>query len=65
MRKLGTKHAGLGIQRIHFDIVKRALLETLTIMLGEMFTEEVNMAWSSAYDYVAAVMMFAMPECST
>ncbi|HET9520442.1 MAG TPA: globin family protein [Candidatus Limnocylindrales bacterium] len=57
---LGRRHAGYGVQPSHFATVGAALLDTLSVGLGESFTPEVRDAWATAYGILADVMIGAM-----
>ncbi|WP_347310236.1 globin domain-containing protein [Defluviimonas sp. SAOS-178_SWC] len=51
---LGRGHALLGVKAAHFAPMGEALLETLRDELGEGFTPELESAWRTAYDALAA-----------
>jgi hemoglobin-like flavoprotein len=55
-RSLGARHRGYGVRAEHYRIVRTALLATLAESLGEAFTDEVDRAWTQAYDLMAEVM---------
>lgn len=53
---LGERHVGYGVQPAHYETVGAALLETLSLGLGEGFTPEVREAWATAYGLLAGAM---------
>lgn len=53
---LGQRHHGYGVESRHYDLVGRALLDTLGDMLGDAFEPPVRAAWAVAYDAVATRM---------
>lgn len=59
VRQLGRRHAGYGVQTAHYQTVGEALLWTLGQGLGELFTPEVEEAWTAAYTLLAATMQEA------
>jgi len=59
---LGRRHAGYGVRDEHYDIVGRALLDTLAAGLGAAFTPEARDAWSEVYAALAGVMRRAAGE---
>jgi hemoglobin-like flavoprotein len=58
-KALAARHATYGVQRVHYETVGRALLETLDAQLGERMTPEVRTAWSTTYGLLAQVMIDA------
>ena len=56
---LGVRHAGYMVQDPHYDRVGEALLWTLEEGLGDEFTDEVRVAWTKVYGFVAGVMKSA------
>lgn len=61
VKELGARHAGYGVRERHYDIVARALLDTLETGLGDGFTPAVKEAWIETYAALAAVMKQAAP----
>ena len=53
---LGARHATHGVKDHHYDSVAQALLDTLSVELGEAFAAPVRQAWGRAYGLVAAAM---------
>lgn len=56
VRQLGARHADYGVQAAHYDTVAQALLWTLSQVMGEKFTPEVEAAWTETYVTLATVM---------
>lgn len=56
---LGRRHAGYGVQAMHYAAVGDALLWTLAKVLGPDFTPEARAAWLAAYVLLADVMQQA------
>jgi len=52
----GRRHVVYGVQSVHYDALRGALLAALATHLGADFTTEVRLAWAAAYDGVADVM---------
>jgi hemoglobin-like flavoprotein len=61
VRELGARHRGYGVAPQHYETVGAALLWTLERGLGELFTPEVERAWTEAYRVLAEAMQ-AGPE---
>mmetsp|Transcript_39741 Transcript_39741/g.95900 ORF Transcript_39741/g.95900 Transcript_39741/m.95900 type:complete len:262 (+) Transcript_39741:688-1473(+) len=64
LKELGQKHFayGLQLQKAHYDLVGRALVDTLSTALGEDFTEDAKNAWVGLYDVIATTMMAGAAE---
>ena len=56
---LGRRHTGYGVRSEDFDTVGAALLDTLEVGLGDVFTAETRAAWTAAYGLLASVMQEA------
>ena len=61
---LGRRHAGYGVQAIHYQVVGAALLWTLDHSLGALFTPEVEDAWTVAYTLLAGTMQAGAVQAS-
>ncbi len=59
LQELGQRHAGYGVKDADYDAVGAALLWTLEKGLGEAFTDEVRLAWTSTYALLADTMKSA------
>ena len=60
VRSLGTRHVVYGVRDKDYDTVGQALLWTLSKGLGELFTPEVEAAWSDVYTTLASAMQSGM-----
>jgi hemoglobin-like flavoprotein len=60
VRSLGTRHLIYGVRDKDYDTVGQALLWTLRKGLGEVFTPEVEAAWSEVYATLASAMQSGM-----
>jgi len=49
MSRIAAKHASLGIVRLHYDLVHRALFRALPEVLGDAVTPAVAAAWDEVY----------------
>ncbi|CAM3034711.1 globin domain-containing protein [Prescottella defluvii] len=49
MSRIAAKHASLGISRVHYDLVHRALFRAIADVLGDAVTSEVAAAWDEVY----------------
>jgi hemoglobin-like flavoprotein len=56
VQALGRRHARYGVTERHYSTVGLALLSTLSQGLGTAFTEEVRVAWLTAYRTLADTM---------
>ncbi|KAH0881178.1 hypothetical protein HID58_068572 [Brassica napus] len=59
---LGSVHLKSGVLDPHFEVVKEALVRTLKEGLGEKYNEEVEGAWSQAYDHLALAIKAEMKQ---
>jgi hemoglobin-like flavoprotein len=57
---LGARHAGYGVTPAMFATVGQALLDTLSVGLGDAFTPETRNAWIDAFTILSSVMIGAM-----
>jgi len=56
VRSLGTRHVSYGVRDKDYDTVGQALLWTLRKGLGEVFTPDVESAWTNVYATLASAM---------
>ena len=56
---LGVRHATYGATATNYMTIRRVLLEALQAELGELWTPELQAAWTSAYTLVATMMQAA------
>ena len=57
LQRLGERHRGYGVRAEHYPVVGRALIATLRQELGDNFSEEVEDAWTSAFQLISSAMM--------
>ncbi|MCY4045164.1 MAG: globin family protein [Cellvibrionales bacterium] len=62
VQNLGRNHVGYGVKDEHYDTVAAALLDTLSVGLGDAFTDEVKTAWTEVYMLLASVMKEAAKD---
>ena len=62
VQSLGRNHVAYGVRDEHYDTVGSALLWTLEQGLGEGFTPEVKVAWTTVYGIIATTMKTAAAE---
>ncbi|MCK5728697.1 MAG: hypothetical protein KAH08_05695 [Methylococcales bacterium] len=61
--KMGERHIRqYGAEIQHFPLMKKALLNTLSVHLGEAYTPELKEAFDDVFDDVAAIMQRAMAQ---
>ena len=62
LQKLGKNHVKYGVMDDYYPVVKAAMLETITEIMGEHCTDEVLNAWKTAMDFVIKHMSTKKPE---
>ncbi|XP_024973473.1 non-symbiotic hemoglobin 2-like [Cynara cardunculus var. scolymus] len=62
LKSLGSVHLQKGIADPHFEVVKEALLRTVEKAVGEKWSEDMKLAWSEAYDQLAATIKTQMTK---
>jgi len=60
LRRMGDRHAVLGVTPAHFASMRTALLSTIQVGLGSAYTKEVAAAWSSWYSALSAEMILSI-----
>lgn len=65
VQALGRRHVGYGVTDQHYDLVAEALLWTLAKGLDTEFTQEVEEAWTDAYNLLATTMREAAATVPT
>ncbi|KAL8143528.1 hypothetical protein V2J09_016560 [Rumex salicifolius] len=53
LKDLGAKHFKYGVADEHFEVVRYALLETIKEAVPEMWSPEMKIAWTEAYNSLA------------
>jgi len=59
---LGVRHAGYGAVDGHYDVVGQVLLETMAELAGDLWTEELQSAWTAAYGAIKGLMLEAAQD---
>ncbi|KAF8020831.1 hypothetical protein BT93_G1300 [Corymbia citriodora subsp. variegata] len=62
MKHLGSLHLKIGVTDRHFDVVRDALLRTIEGTVGEKWSKEMEGAWGTGYDQLAAAIQAAMKD---
>ena len=57
--RINHKHVSLGIAPEHYPIVGQHLIATLKAAFGQQFSDEIEQAWHSAYQYLADLFITA------
>ena len=56
LQSLGRQHAGYGVSREHYALVRRALLDTIQDVLGDKYAPDVARAWEVTIDSILHLM---------
>jgi hemoglobin-like flavoprotein len=56
---LGARHHGYGARAGHYRLMGEQLLTSLSVALGDRWTDETAQAWTLAYDHTAEMKMTA------
>lgn len=62
LRRLGACHVSYGARPEHYPLVGSVLIAAMAAVAGEAWTERYELAWSQAFDVVAAVMLEGAEE---
>lgn len=66
LKTLGKNHLSYGVKAAHYPVVKQAMMETITEILGENKSSKTIDAWNSALDFVIENMQkHAYPQATT
>ncbi|OAP34545.1 hemin receptor [Sinorhizobium glycinis] len=65
LEHLAVKHVEYGVRHAHYATVGKALIETLSLFFGPVFTQEMRAAWTKAYDVVSGTMIAAAERAGT
>lgn len=57
VERIAQKHTSFNIQADHYAVVGHHLIETLRELAPEAFTSEVEIAWGSAYQFLASIFI--------
>jgi nitric oxide dioxygenase len=56
-RGLAARHVGYGVLREHYPKVGEAVVSTVTMVMDDAMTAEIENAWRKAYDAIANAMI--------
>ena len=65
VKALGARHARYGVTAAHYRTVGAALIWTLERGLGNVFTPDVERAWTRVYHLLAATMQAGASDVAT
>lgn len=57
LTQLGMRHAGYGLKTEYLYVAEKVLILTLQDALGQVFTKEVEFAWTMVYSFMTATMI--------
>ena len=57
LERMGLRHVDYGATEDHYPAVGATLLKSLAEVAGDAWSEELNEAWSEAYEAVAGIML--------
>jgi len=64
LRDLGARHARYGLRQEHLAIFGACLLDTMAHFAGQSWTLSVDLAWRTAFERIAEVMLAGAAEAS-
>ena len=64
LKGLGARHAKYGVEAAHYPVVGSAFLKTLSVGLGDAYTEEVAAAYTAMWTVVADTMQAGAAEAA-
>ncbi|OIW21676.1 hypothetical protein TanjilG_07828 [Lupinus angustifolius] len=64
LKNLGSVHVSKGVIDAHFPVVKEAILKTIKEVVGDKWSEELNNAWTIAYDELAIIIKKEMKDAA-
>jgi len=59
LQSLAVRHVGYGVEAPHYDVVGKALMQTLEAGLGSAFSSSARVAWSKVWHAVSTTMLEA------
>jgi methyl-accepting chemotaxis protein len=62
LKQLGAKHKIYGAEEAHYQAVASTLLDVMQELAGDLWTDEVQQAWSDALDTVSKIMLSTYSE---
>jgi len=60
LTQLGARHFTYGVKEEYFHLMGKALVRALQEALGDLFTLEVEFAWTMVYGFVSSIMISGM-----
>ena len=54
---LGARHVGYGAEPAHYAVVTKVLIETISILMADAWSEAHQTAWAAALEAVCATML--------
>jgi hemoglobin-like flavoprotein len=57
IEKLGVKHLLVGVQTVHFEVFRSAILFTIEEILGKEYSNEIKQSWSKAFELLSGIML--------
>jgi len=57
LTQLGSRHFSYGVKEEYFHLMGKALVRALQETLGDLFTLEVEFAWTMVYGFVSSIMI--------
>jgi len=57
LTKLGARHVGYGVAEAYWQVLGKALDLTLSELLREAYTQEVQSAWTMVYGFMSSIMI--------
>lgn len=58
--QLGQRHQMRGVKKEYFPLLGDAIRETLSLMIGDKYTDEDDAAWKEVYDALSAEIVKAI-----
>jgi len=57
VERIAQKHTSINIQPEHYSVVGHHLIETLRELTGDIFTADIEQAWTTAYQFLAQIFI--------
>ncbi|MCA9292337.1 MAG: hypothetical protein KDA20_00825 [Phycisphaerales bacterium] len=65
LEEMGARHVGYGAKPEHYGVVASTLIASLKEFAGDLWTPEIEHAWSQALNAVATVMLHGAERAGT
>jgi nitric oxide dioxygenase len=62
LRELGARHVAYGALPDHYPVVGSVLISSMAAVAGDAWTNDYELAWSAAFEVVAATMLEGAEE---